>query len=217
MWRADELYFVGWITSSKIWSLAEGNFAPRAGDGHTQGVPPKNQLLITLALILCGLIAFGWLVLWARRGLDRLRLARRFRRGARGQARARAFLERRGFEVIAEEQAGTGVVEVDGQPAPYEVRVDYVTRRRGRLYGVEVKTGARATDPLHRPTRRQLLEYSRVFGFDGLFLLDMDARRLMQVAFPQQERTRSSGPTILFMLVLGFLLGAATLAAVVRW
>jgi hypothetical protein len=97
------------------------------------------------------------------------------------------------------------------------VRVDYVTRRRGRLYGVEVKTGERATDPLHRPTRRQLLEYSRVFGFDGLYLLDMDARRLMQVAFPRQGRTRSSGPAVLLSLVLGFLLGAVALAAVARW
>jgi hypothetical protein len=177
--------------------------------------------MITLALILCGLVAFGWLVLRARRGLHRLRLARRFRRGARGQAQARAFLERRGFEVVAEEQAGTGVVAVDGQPRPYEVRVDYVTRRRGRLYGVEVKTGERATDPLHRPTRRQLLEYSRVFGFDGLYLLDMDARRLMQVAFPRPGRAawveRSSTTQILLTLVLGFLLGALALAAAAGW
>lgn len=184
-------------------------------------MPPQNQLLITLALLLCGLVAFGWLVLRARRGLDRLRLARRFRRGAQGQARARAFLERRGFEVVAEEQTGTGVVEVDGHPEPYEVRVDYVTRRRGKLYGVEVKTGERATDPLYRPTRRQLLEYSRVFGFDGLYLLDMDARRLMQVTFPHPGEAawaqRSSTAQVLLTLVLGFLLGVLALAAAAGW
>jgi len=139
-------------------------FAQRRSALQTRGVPHPNQLLVTLALILAGLITFAWLVLRLRRGIERRRVARRLRRGAQGQARARAFLERRGFEIVAAEQTGTGEVLVDGQSAPYEVRVDYVARRRGRLYGVEVKTGDRATDPLHRPTRRQLLEYSRMLA-----------------------------------------------------
>jgi hypothetical protein len=170
--------------------------------------------LVVAAASLLGLALFAALVLRVRRVLERRRAARRFRRGARGQQRARAFLERRGFEILAEEHAASAEVEVDGRALPYEVRVDYVARRRGRLYGVEVKTGERAADPLHRPTRRQLLEYSRVFPFDGLYLLDMDAVHLMRIAFP-----RARGPgvgALVLALTLGFLLGAVTLLLLSR-
>lgn len=170
--------------------------------------------MIIGAAALAGLCLFAALVLRVRRALERRRVARRLRRGVEGQRRARAVLERAGFEVLAAEHAATAEVEVDGRARPYEVRVDYVARRRGRLYGVEVKTGERAVDPLYRPTRRQLLEYSRVFPFDGLYLLDMETERLLRIAFPAASYDR--GGRAVLALLLGFLLGAVTLLWLAR-
>lgn len=164
----------------------------------------ENRLLLPLSAGL--LLGLAWLVLAARARLEAWRFRRRVRRGMRGQGRARALLERSGYEVLAEEHPASGEVEVDGRATPYTVRVDYLVRRKGRTFGVEVKTGARAPDPMHRATRRQLLEYSRLLDVDGLLLLDMEARQLMEVRFPRR-RGRSSGAMLL--LGLGFVLGLA--------
>lgn len=165
----------------------------------------ENRLLLPLAAGL--LLGFVWLVLAARARVEAWRFRRRVRRGLHGQERARSLLERSGYEVLAQEHPASGEVEVDGRAMPYTVRVDYLVRRKGRTFGVEVKTGARAPDPMHRATRRQLLEYSRLLDVDGLLLLDMEARRLMEVRFP--HRTGRSSRTMLFLLGLGFVLGLA--------
>ncbi len=159
-----------------------------------------------LAAAVAGLVLFAHLVLRARGYLELRRMRRRFARGARGQKAARKLLARRGFEVLDEEHEVTGEVEVDGRPQPYTVRVDYLVRQGGRVYGVEVKTGEKAPDPLHRPTRRQLLEYSHLLGLDGLYLLDMERRRLMRVRFPGAARRRGGW---LIVLLVGAALGAA--------
>ena len=175
------------------------------------------QQWAVLAAAVVGLAVFAHLVLRARGYLELRRLRRRFTRGARGQKAARKLLARRGFEVLDEEHQVTGEVEVDGRAHPYTVRVDYLVRQGGRLYGVEVKTGEKAPDPLHRPTRRQLLEYSHLLEVDGLYLLDMEARRLMRVRFPRASRRR--GGRWLLTLLLGAALGAAAAVTLLdgRW
>lgn len=163
--------------------------------------------LLELAGVVLGLALFCWTILRLRRWAELRRVRRRFRRGARGQRKARGFLQRRGFEILAEEYELEAHLEVDGELHPYQVRVDYLVRRGGRVYGVEVKTGSRAPDPLHRPTRRQLLEYSQLLDEDGLYLLDMEQRRLMRVRFRGPRRRGGSG--WLLALLCGFVLGAA--------
>lgn len=169
--------------------------------------PPPAEQLVAAALGLC---LTCWLALRARRMLAAWRLRRRARRGAAGHRAARKLLERRGFEVLAEEHRVPGVVEVDGQRHDYQVRVDYVARRRGRCYCVEVKTGDKAPDPLYRPTRRQLLEYAQLWPLDGVLLLDMETHQLRRVRFPQPGSRRALGAA--WLVALGFLLGVAAAA-----
>jgi hypothetical protein len=167
-------------------------------------VPP----LVRAALLGAAILFVATLTLWVRRALERRQLRRRFRRAAAGQERARALLEREGFTVTAEELAVPGELEVDGVRRTYQARIDFLVERRGKSFAVEVKTGSKATDPLCRATRRQLGEYARLLPVDGLYLLDMEGPRLMQVRFPAAGAARST----LVVLGVGFLLGA--LAAV---
>jgi hypothetical protein len=163
--------------------------------------------LLELAAVLSGLVGFAWMVLVVRKELEGWRVQRRLRRGVEGQRAARDFLEQQGFEILAEEHSASSEVEVDGQRHAFDVRIDFLARRRSKLFGVEVKTGERAVDPVCRATRRQLLEYSQIFPLDGLFLLDMETPRLMRVQFPAVAR----GPRWRWPLVLGlgFVLGVA--------
>lgn len=162
--------------------------------------------LLELAAILSGLVGFAWMVLVVRKEHAGWRVQRRLRRGVEGQRAARDFLEHQGFEILAEEHSATSEVKVDGQRSAFDVRIDFVARRRSKLFGVEVKTGEKAVDPLCRATRRQLLEYSQVFPLDGLYLLDMEAPRLMRVQFPSAQGPRWRWP---LALGLGFVLGVA--------
>ncbi len=171
---------------------------------RSMSLPPWAALAATAA----GLGLFAYLVLRARRFLELRRLRRRFARGARGQREARDLLQREGYEVLAEEHEVEAVIDVDGEPLPYSVRVDYMVRRGSAIYGVEVKTGDKATDPLYRPTRRQLLEYSHLLDVDGLYLLDMEARRMMRIRF-RGAGQRRRGRWALALVILGFVLGAA--------
>ncbi len=159
------------------------------------------------AAIAAALLAGALLALLLARWWRRVRLARRFRRGLAGQAEARGLLARRGYELLAEELEAEGELLVDGERRSFSVRVDYLARRRGRLYGVEVKTGEKAPDPLAIPTRRQLREYQAVLGpeLDGMLLVDMEARELHEVRFPEPRRR---GRWALALLV-GIALGAA--------
>jgi len=172
------------------------------------------SLLLVAGLVL-GLVAFAWLVLWSRRALERRRMRRRFRRGAAGHEAARGYLRQRGFQLLGEEVPLTAEVEVDGLMHPYELRLDFVVARGRRTYGVEVKTGEKATDPLYRDTRRQLLEYSHCGrGLDGLYLLDMETRNLMRVRFPGGAYQGRRG--WLLGLALGLLAGAGIGFALAR-
>ena len=164
-----------------------------------------GALGVTLSLTLGLCLVVARVRAWA----DAARIRRRFRRGVRGQRRARVVLERLGFEILSEEQELTAQMEVDGERVGYTVRIDYLVSRRGKTYGVEVKTGARATDPLHRQTRRQLLEYSVALprAVHGLMLLDMERQRLMVVRFPRLRGSRTPSPAV--WLALGIFLGAA--------
>lgn len=137
----------------------------------------RNALLGALASVL----------LWAL--VERLwvdaRRRRRLRRARAGEREALRLLRAAGFELVQAQVGRELSLEVDGVPAPYRVRIDFLVHdRRQRLYVAEVKTGAVASQPLHRPTRRQLLEYQ--LGFpeaSGVLLVDMEQRRVRRVRF----------------------------------
>jgi hypothetical protein len=130
------------------------------------------------------LLAGAWLA-----GRARGRRARgRNRIAQRGEAEAVRLLERAGYAIEGRGVAREGSMRVDGETLRFGVRADLVARcRRGRLFVVEVKTGALAPDPRHGPTRRQLLEYAMIFGTPHLLLVDMDARRVHEIGFAIPE------------------------------
>ena len=56
-------------------------------------------------------------------------------------------------------------------------------RRAASRFVAEVKTGSRAPDPTLPATRRQLLEYTFVFGVDRVLLVDAQAGVIRTVTF----------------------------------
>lgn len=102
-------------------------------------------------------------------------------RAVRGEAGAQALLERAGYAVVARQVPGSWTVCVDGRPATFGLRADYLVARGGRRYIAEVKTGRLAPRLSHGPTRRQLLEYGAAFDVQGVILVDADVETITHV------------------------------------
>lgn len=139
------------------------------------------------ALVAAVLLAWSLagITLALRRRAAAWRLRRRAGRARAGEVEAASLLEAHGFRVVGAQVARTLRVEVDGLPLTYVVKADYLVEdAAGAWFVAEVKTGDLATDPLHAPTRRQLLEYQVGYADAlGLLLVDMDRALVRRVRF----------------------------------
>ena len=166
-------------------------------------------------------IASAVVALKARRRLKRFSMKRRFERGRAGEEQAETLLRRHGFEIITDQLRETTGLWIDNVWEEVEVRADFLARRRGKTFVVEVKTGRKAPDPTSTATRRQLFEYHHVYDADGLLLADMERAQLMEIRFPDRgvsRIVRSTGvgwttmaACCLVSLAMGGLLAAALL------
>jgi hypothetical protein len=164
------------------------------------------------AWIVFVLVAFGaWLALSTRRWLEGRSRRRRAVRAQRAERDAAGLLEASGFAVLARQQRQRWALEVDGRVLEFTLIADYLVERGGRRWVAEVKTGERALDLRHGPTRRQLLEYQQAFGVAGVLLVDAEGRNLQRVSFvePRLAAAAAPRPSRLVVFAAGLLSGLA--------
>lgn len=164
-----------------------------------------NWLLITATFAI--LFTAGWVGIRLNHFWKVLKMKIRFRRGAWAEDWARDYLAAEGYFVIEEQNTQRCTILVDGKELTYDVRIDYVVTRNGRTYGVEVKSGEIAVKPTHSDTRRQLLEYSHVYAFDGFFLADAERGKMMKIEFPELPKDRQLRSHWKWWLLIGFVAG----------
>lgn len=142
---------------------------------------------IVIIFLVFGLVValIGW---W--RAVGRVGRENRVRqiRATAGEGAADAVLAAHGYRVVDAQVTVRFVIRLDDDDVWVHNRCDRVVERDGRIYVADIKTGARATDPTHPATRRQLLEYWLAHDADGVLLVDMDAGTVIEVAFPSFDR-----------------------------
>lgn len=138
-------------------------------------------------------------------------ITRRRERGEEGEVIAKKFLLKHGYDIIQEQPRHSAALLVDGEERKYEVRADFLVERKRRRYIVEVKTGKVATNPASSNTRRQLLEYSRIYDVDGLLFFNAESKKIMTIAFPGDERT-SNNAAMIEAFLWGGIIGAGVTA-----
>jgi hypothetical protein len=131
-----------------------------------------------LLILLVQTARLAWL-----RGEPSRRLERARRRGSAGERRATALLEHHGFRIDAVQPATEWTILCDGEPHPVALRADLLVSRDGQSFIAEIKTGECA-ELETAATRRQLLEYSVAYAVDGVLLVDVEAGRVQEIAFP---------------------------------
>ena len=106
--------------------------------------------------------------------------------------------------------AGLALAEGEKKDASPEARKAKCCARAekdGKTCVAEVKTGERALDLRHGPTRRQLLEYQQAFGVEGVLLVDAEGGSVSCVSFLAPSEARGVSP--LWIFAAGLLSGLA--------
>jgi len=146
----------------------------------------------THAIALLGAAAIGiillqiWLLRMGAR-LDRRKRRRRARRAMHGEETARRFLKRSGYRVVDTQAPEEWRVHCGDEEWLIDLRADFLVERHGRRFVAEVKTGSENASVGHAQTRRQLLEYLLAYDVDGVLLVDIDAKHIDEVHFPDVQ------------------------------
>jgi hypothetical protein len=164
---------------------------------------------LAAALGVAAVLVWRALVRRQRRNVIHARLAR----ASEGERRAARLLEAAGYAIRGSQVRARYALVVDGEDETFDVRADYVAERGGRMFVVEVKTGAVAPRLDAPATRRQLLEYGLAFRADGILLVDAEADALHLIEIPW----RASSPALArpgFTLAVLVFFGSAALGSI---
>lgn len=161
----------------------------------------RTVLLLTL---LCG-VALAAALLLVRRTLSRARHRGRIRRGLQLEQRAAALLEREGFSILQSQAHLDWNIVCDDETLPVLLKADYLVRRDGQDWVVDVKSGQGA-NPRSIATRRQLLEYALAYRTAGALLVDMEREVVHRFRFGtlagEGRGVRPAGIVLLAVLLI---------------
>ena len=96
-------------------------------------------------------------------------------------------------------------MSVDGERVESFIKADYLVRKDGSDFLVEVKTGKQANVRLPN-VRRQLFEYQNIFQTDGILFIDMNKYDIIEVAFDDPATNALPLKSFLSGLLVGVLL-----------
>lgn len=161
-----------------------------------RAIEPRAWLdALLVLLVLAVVVAF---TLGLRRWFDRRARRRRGARAERAERNAAVLLEARGFQVLGRQVRQSWSLQADAEEVQFTLVADYLVQRGGRRWVAEVKTGERALDLRHGPTRRQLLEYRQAFAVDGVLLVDTEGQSLRSVHFREPPGARRASSLLVF-------------------
>ena len=133
------------------------------------------------------------------------KVKKRFERGNKLELQAKKFLKSKGYSIIDYQNTYEHQYKVNGEIQSADIQPDYIVKKNGKKYIVEVKSGSTAINASNRSTRRQLLEYDYVVENDGVFLLDMENQELKLIQFKSKAEKRSGKllKVIIIVAILG--------------
>jgi hypothetical protein len=109
----------------------------------------------------------------------------RVARGKRGERDAERLLAAAGYRVVDRQVPASYEIAIDGDAQRVALMLDFVVERGGEELVAEVKTRADGDAQIGRAnTRRQLLEYQLATGTRRVLLVEPEAQRVSEVAFP---------------------------------
>jgi len=128
------------------------------------------------------------------------RLRKRFSKSRQAEKEAEKILKKNGYAIIDAQKSKPLLITIGDKIHRYLVRIDYLARKRGRVYVVEVKSGEKIPYITNRETRRQMLEYYLAYHPSGILLLNMKNKSISEVKFQFESTVRQRMVKIVYFL-----------------
>ncbi len=166
----------------------------------------NHIIFLSLALVI---IVLSYLIIKhkVKTYFQERKVRKRFERGNKLELQAKNFLKSKGYTIVDYQSTYQHKYLEDGEVHYADIQPDYIVKKNGKKYIVEVKSGSQAISARNKSTRRQLLEYDYVVENDGVFLLDMENRQLKLVQFKSKMERRSG--RVLKAVIVAAIIGMA--------
>ena len=138
-----------------------------------------NLEIYLLLLLLLFILYLGWKL---RKIYKNIIFFLNKRRGKKAEKKAIRLLKKNGYKVQNYQPIAKGHVLQDSEKVYFDIRADLIVSKDKKLYIAEVKSGAAASIK-EINTRRQLLEYSKVFENNNLILIDTEKNKIKKIEF----------------------------------
>lgn len=159
----------------------------------------ENGILIFILFISGGIIS---LILYIKisNWLKAERLRKRFSKSRQAEKEAEKILKKNGYAIIDVQKSKPLLLTIGDKIHRYLVRIDYLVRKKGKVYVVEVKSGEKIPYITNRETRRQMLEYYLAYQPSGILLLNMKNKSISEVKFQFESTIRQRVIKIVYFL-----------------
>ena len=104
------------------------------------------------------------------------------RKGKKAEQKAITLLKKNGYKIESFQTTAKGKLLQDNETINFLIRADLIVSKDKKKFIAEVKSG-RAASIEEINTRRQLLEYSRVFNNTNLILIDTEKNKIKKIEF----------------------------------
>jgi Holliday junction resolvase len=104
------------------------------------------------------------------------------KRGRKSERKAIKLLIKKGYKIINQQLTTKGYLYENGNKVDYKVRPDFMVTKDKVTYIAEIKTGLSASIETIS-TRRQLLEYSKLFNSSKVILVDISKKEIKVIEF----------------------------------
>ena len=104
------------------------------------------------------------------------------RRGRKAEQKAIKLLKKNGYKIESFQTTAKGKLLQDDETVSFFIRADLIVSKDKKKFIAEVKSG-KAASIEEINTRRQLLEYSKVFNNKNLILIDTEKNKIKKIEF----------------------------------
>ena len=104
------------------------------------------------------------------------------RKGKKAEQKAIKLLKKNGYKIESFQTTAKGKLLQDNEIVNFFIRADLIVSKDKKKFIAEVKSG-KAASIEEINTRRQLLEYSKVFNNKNLILIDTEKNKIKKIEF----------------------------------
>ena len=134
-------------------------------------------------IILIGLIISLLLLGWKIRNVYKNFIFYLYKkRGRKSEKKAIKLLIKKGYKVINEQPTTKSFLYENDKKITFTVRPDFIVMKNNITYVAEIKSGLSAAIETIS-TRRQLLEYSKLFNSSKIILVDISKKEIKVIEF----------------------------------